>query len=228
MWPLRWAVTPWFRQRAQVGERLTAFLGISSVPGGALVSPPVAESEAQGWTVGISLASMDLEAGVEGQGGHKGPLLTSPPVPGKPHLKGFPRHPSVDSAFTPLPSFLPPSPQCLPWAPSFPEGSPSSPAPLSSFPSYVFFEPNIVLSCWPVLSRAQVPCSYPCTHRPPKGLYTPLPPTPCSDRFSCHPLQQPPTFPPAFLSNSYNYGYAPRPIRSVMYLLQVNVPFAPL
>lgn len=62
LWPLRWAVTPWLRQRAHVGERLTALLGMSTVPWGALASSPVAESEGQWWTAGISSVSMDLQA----------------------------------------------------------------------------------------------------------------------------------------------------------------------
>lgn len=86
-------MTPWLRQRAQVGERLTALLGISSMPWGALVSPPVAESEGQWWTAGISLGSMDLGAGVEGQGGHVGPVLTVLLASGRPHQKGFPSLP---------------------------------------------------------------------------------------------------------------------------------------
>lgn len=86
-------MTPWLRQRAQVGERLTALLGISSMPWGALVSPPVAESEGQWWTAGISLGSMDLGAGVEGQGGHVGPVLTVLLASGRPQQKGFPSLP---------------------------------------------------------------------------------------------------------------------------------------
>ena len=57
------------------------------MPWGALVSPPVAESEGQGWTAGISLGSMYLGAEVGGQGGHVGPLPTSPLASGRPRLK---------------------------------------------------------------------------------------------------------------------------------------------
>lgn len=147
---MRWAVTPWLRQRAQVGERLTTLRGISSMPCGTLVSLLVAESEGKWWTAGISLGSMDLEAGVEGQNGHVGPLLTTLPAPGRPHLRWFSIPPTSGLSFhlcffTPLPS----SGILLPSAPSSQE-------PLSSFFSYSF-NPNILPFCSPVTSHAEIP-----------------------------------------------------------------------
>lgn len=181
-------MTPWFRQRAQVGERLTALLGISSVPGGALVSSPVAESEAQWWTMGTSLASMDLEAGVEGQGGHVGPLLTSPPAPGRPHLKGFPRHPSVDSAFTLDPPDPPPrlSSSFTP----LPSSGVLLPRRLAFFPGASLPLPLRVLStkhCSQLLACAFLctsPTLIPVHSRARQGILHPLPPMPRSDGFS--------------------------------------------
>ena len=104
-------MTPWLRQRAQVGDRLTALLDISSMPWGALVSPPVAESEGQWWTAGISLGSMDLGAGVEGQGGHiRGSCPDYPSCLSEATPKGFSHFAHPGTQLSPL---------ILPWLSPF-------------------------------------------------------------------------------------------------------------
>lgn len=200
MWPFRWAVTPWLRQRAQVGERLTALLGISSIPWGVLVSLPGAESEGQWWTTGISLGSMNLGVGVEGQDGHMGPLLTSLLASGRPHLKGFPFHPPQDSAVTfhsPLAFSLHYS---LPSHPSFSRTS----LLLCIFRS----------KCYSPLLTTTFPGAIPTTGhtgalpRPCNSSYNPFPPAPHSYSFPGSLLNN---YHPSLLhlSNSYTYFIIP-------------------
>lgn len=124
------------------------------MPWGTLASPSVAESEGQWWTAGISLGSMDLEAGVEGQNGHMRPLLTSCPAPTRPHLEVVLHLTNLWAQLSP--SLLSSSSHYLPQASSFPVHLlPKNPSPLS-FLMYSF-NANITLVCSPVPSYAQIP-----------------------------------------------------------------------
>lgn len=144
-------MTPWLRQRAQVGERLGQLSwGISSMPwGGALVSTPVAE-------FGRAVVDSRHFIGVHGSRGRSGgsgwPRGSCPDYPSclwETTPEGFFHfaHPGTQLSPLILPlalSLLHPS-----WGILLSKN-------LSPLPSYVSFDPNIIL-CLSVPSQAQIP-----------------------------------------------------------------------